>query len=157
MILNVGQNMKYETSGIIKTTNQDTDLASRIKIIITGLGEIIEQFKPEVVAIEKVFVNINPQSTLLLGQARGAAIGAVVMKNLIVFEYTALQVKKAVVGNGHADKTQVQVMVQKLLNLPSIPSADSADALACAICHANMSNSLAKLGTGNRMKAGRII
>ena len=149
--------ISYEASGVIKTTNQDTDLASRIKIILSGLDEVICQFKPNCVAIEKVFVNINPQSTLLLGQARGAAISAAVLQNLDVFEYTALQVKKSVVGMGHASKSQVQIMVQKLLSLPSIPSPDSADALACSICHANISGSLAKFGTGNRMKSGRII
>ena len=142
---------------MIKTTNQDTNLAPRIKIILLGLEEIINQFKPDCVAIEKVFVNKNPQSTLLLGQARGAAISAAVMQNLDVYEYTALQVKKSVVGMGHASKSQVQIMVQKLLKLPSIPTEDSADALACAICHANISGSLAKFGTGNRLKSGRII
>ena len=149
VIYNSSGNIRYEASGVIKTTNQDTNLASRIKIILLGLEEVIDQFKPDCVAIEKVFVNTNPQSTLLLGQARGAAISAAVMQNLDVFEYTALQVKKSVVGMGHASKSQVQIMVQKLLNLPSIPSPDSADALAC--------RSIAKFGTGNRMKSGRII
>ena len=149
--------ISYEASGVIKTTNQDSDLASRIKTILLGLDEVICKFKPNCVAIEKVFVNVNPQSTLLLGQARGAAISAAVLQNLDVFEYTALQVKKSVVGMGHASKSQVQIMVQKLLNLPSAPSPDSADALACGICHANISGSLAKFGTGNRMKSGRII
>ena len=147
----------YEASGVIKTTKGEQNLASRIKIISSGIHEIIEKYEPQVVAIEKVFVNTNPQSTLLLGQARGAAISSVVMKNLEVFEYTALQVKKSVAGNGHADKIQVLNMVQRLLEVSSDLSSDSADALACAICHANMSNSLVKLGTGNRMKAGRII
>ena len=149
VIYNSSGNIRYEASGVIKTTNQDTNLASRIKIILLGLEEVIDQFKPDCVAIEKVFVNTNPQSTLLLGQARGAAISAAVMQNLDVFEYTALQVKKSVVGKGHASKSQV--------NLPSIPSPDSADALACSICHANISGSIAKFGTGNRMKSGRII
>ena len=157
VISNSSGSISYEASGVIKTTNQDTDLASRIKIILLGLDEVICQFKPNCVAIEKVFVNINPQSTLLLGQARGAAISASVLQNLDVFEYTALQVKKSVVGMGHASKSQVQIMVQKLLSLPSIPSPDAADALACSICHANISGSLAKFGTGNRMKSGRII
>ena len=157
VIYNSSGNIRYEASGVIKTTNQDTNLASRIKIILLGLEEVIDQFKPDCVAIEKVFVNTNPQSTLLLGQARGAAISAAVIQNLDVFEYTALQVKKSVVGMGHASKSQVQIMVQKLLKLPSIPTEDSADALACAICHANISGSLAKFGTGNRMKSGRII
>ena len=157
MIFNSSGSIHYEASGIIKTTNVNTNLAARIKIIILGLEEVIEQFKPDCVSIEKVFVNTNPQSTLLLGQARGAAISAAVMKNLDVYEYTALQVKKSVVGIGHASKSQVQIMVQKLLGLPSIPSPDSADALACSICHANISGSIAKFGTGNRMKSGRII
>ena len=157
VISNSSGSISYEASGVIKTTNQDTDLASRIKTILSGLDEVICQFKPNCVAIEKVFVNINPQSTLLLGQARGAAISAAVLQNLDVFEYTALQVKKSVVGMGHASKSQVQIMVQKLLSLPSIPSPDSTDALACSICHANISGSLAKFGTGNRMKSGRII
>ena len=108
-------------------------------------------------AIEKVFVNTNPQSTLLLGQARGAAIAAVVAKEISIYEYTALQIKKSVVGKGHADKIQVQMMAQRLLKLPALPGPDSADALACAICHANISESLGRLGVGNRMKSGRII
>ena len=92
-----------------------------------------------------------------MGQARGAAISASVIHELAVFEYTALQIKKSVVGKGHADKEQVQVMVQKLLNLPSIASTDSSDALACSLCHANISGSLSKLGIGNRMKSGRVL
>ena len=151
------QKFTYESSGTIKTTKQDLDLAARIKIIVTGIDEVIEKFSPTVVAIEKVFVNSNPQSTLLLGQARGAAIAAAVSKDLDVFEYTALQIKKSVVGKGHATKNQVQSMIQRLLNLPSTPSSDSADALACGICHANISNSLSNFGVGNRMKGGRII
>ena len=109
-------------------------------------------------AIEKVFVNVNPQSTLLLGQARGAAISAAVIKHLSVAEYTALQVKQSVVGNGHAKKDQVQEMVKRLLNLPAVPSPDSADALACAICHAHGGQGLGKLATaGFRVKNGRLI
>jgi crossover junction endodeoxyribonuclease RuvC len=151
------QNFQYTTSGAIRTTKQDLALAVRIKSIVDGITEVIDKFKPSVVAIEKVFVNTNPQSTLLLGQARGAAIAAIVAKEINIYEYTALQIKKSVVGNGHADKIQVQTMVQRLLKLPSLPGPDSADALACAICHANISDSLGRLGVGNRMKSGRII
>ena len=99
-------------------------MASRIKIILTGLEKVINQFSPDCVAIEKVFVNTNPQSTLLLGQARGAAISAAVIKNLDVYEYTALQVKKSVVGMGHASKSQVQLMAVSYthLTLPTIYS-----------------------------------
>ncbi len=109
-------------------------------------------------AIEKVFVNVNPQSTLLLGQARGAAISAAVIRHLSVAEYTALQVKQAVVGNGHAKKDQVQEMVRRLLTLPATPGSDSADALACAICHAHGGQGLGKLATaGFRVKNGRLV
>lgn len=157
VIFQKNQSVTYIASGIIKTSNDEGNLASRIKIILNGLRQVIEQFEPEVVAIEKVFVNTNPQSTLLLGQARGAAIAAAVSMDLEVFEYTALQIKKSVVGKGHATKNQVQSMIQRLLNLPSTPSSDSADALACGICHANISGSLSNFGVGNRMKGGRII
>lgn len=127
--------IKYVTSGRIKTSG--SDLSERLKEIVEGVGEVIAQHGPDVAAIEKVFVNVNPQSTLLLGQARGAAIAAVVMKNVTVAEFTALQVKQSVVGNGHADKSQVQEMVRRLLSLPAVPSTDAADALACAICYAH--------------------
>jgi len=127
--------IKYVTSGRIKTSG--SDLSERLKEIVDGVGEVIAQYGPDVAAIEKVFVNVNPQSTLLLGQARGAAIAAVVMKNVTVAEFTALQVKQSVVGNGHADKSQVQEMVRRLLSLPAVPSTDAADALACAICYAH--------------------
>lgn len=127
-------------------------------MILDNLNEVITQYQPEHVAIEQVFVNINPKSTLLLGQARGAAICAAVMNNLMVAEYTALQIKQAVVGNGHAKKEQVQEMVMRLLHLASNPSADAADALACAICHAHGGLGLGRIATtGYRMKRGRLV
>jgi len=128
----VGQQLHYVASGCIKTP--PGDLPERLKVILNSLSEVIALHQPDQVAVEKVFVNVNPQSTLLLGQARGAAICAAVLANLPVGEYTALQVKQAVVGNGHADKEQVQLMVQRLLKLSGTPSPDAADALACAIC-----------------------
>ncbi len=110
------------------------------------------------VAVEKVFVNINPNSTLLLGQARGAAIAAAVLAGLPVHEYTAGQVKQAVVGQGRALKPQVQAMVQRLLQLGGMPSPDAADALACAICHAHGSVGVGALQVGtNRRRAGRML
>lgn len=127
-------------------------------MILDNLNEVITQYQPEHVAIEQVFVNINPKSTLLLGQARGAAICAAVMNNLMVAEYTALQIKQAVVGNGHAKKDQVQEMIMRLLNLVGNPSADAADALACAVCHAHGGLGLGKISTtGYRMKRGRLV
>ncbi len=157
-----GEALSYIASGTIKTASGKTEdreeLPARLKIILDGLFEVIATYQPEEVAIEKVFVNVNPQSTLLLGQARGAAISAAVMRNLSVAEYTALQVKQSVVGNGHAAKEQVQEMVKRLLKLPAVPKPDSADALACAICHAHGGQGLGKLATaGFRVKGGRLV
>jgi crossover junction endodeoxyribonuclease RuvC len=152
----VGQQLHYVTSGCIKTPVGE--LPERLKSILNSLGEVIAQYNPEQVAVEKVFVNVNPQSTLLLGQARGAAICAAVLVNLPVAEYTALQVKQAVVGNGHAKKEQVQLMVQRLLSLSGVPSPDAADALACAICHAHGGLGLGALATkGYRVRGGRLV
>lgn len=162
VIEKIGEKLTYVASGTIKTTSgkgsEIEDLPTRLKIILDSLDEVIGTYQPQQAAIEKVFVNVNPQSTLLLGQARGAAISALVLKSLPVSEYTALQVKQSVVGNGHAAKDQVQEMVKRLLNLPGLPRPDSADALACAICHAHGGQGLGKLATaGFRVKGGRLI
>lgn len=117
----------------------------RLHRIFTGLSAIIEQYRPDVMAVEQIFFSNNVQSALKLGQARGAAIVAGVSAGLPVSEYTALQVKQAVVGHGKAAKEQVQQMVKALLNLPEIAQADASDALAVAICHAN-STTLRGLG-----------
>jgi crossover junction endodeoxyribonuclease RuvC len=152
-----GQKLTYITSGRIRTSDKG-ELPDRIRTILEGLSQVIAELKPQQVDVEKVFVNVNPQSTLMLGQARGAAICAAVISALPVSEYTALQVKQAVVGNGHARKEQVQEMVRRLLRLPGDPSADAADALACAICHAHGGLGLGKLETrGFRMKRGRLV
>ncbi len=153
----VGQQLMYVTSGCIRTPPHG-ELPERLKTILDGLCQLIGEIKPQQVTVEKVFVNVNPQSTLLLGQARGAAICAAVINSLPVSEYTALQVKQAVVGNGHARKEQVQEMVRRLLKLPGDPSADAADALACAICHAHGGMGMGQIGTsGYRMKRGRLV
>ncbi len=154
MIESAGAKLRYVTSGCVKSG--DGDLAARLKAILEGLNQVITAHGPVEVAVEKVFVNVNPQSTLALGQARGTAICAAVIAGLPVAEYTALQVKQSVVGNGHARKEQVQHMVRRLLALPGDPSPDAADALACAICHAH-GKSLGALSTrGMRMKNGRL-
>src|SRR5512139_559747 len=151
-----GQKLSYVASGCIKTPAGE--LPERLKVILNSLAEVIETHQPQQVAVEKVFVNVNPQSTLLLGQARGAAICAAVLAELPVAEYTALQVKQAVVGNGHAKKEQVQDMVQRLLALSGKPGADAADALACAICHAHGGMGLGALATkGFRVRGGRLV
>jgi crossover junction endodeoxyribonuclease RuvC len=132
----IGNKLTYVSSGRIRTS-PDHRLPPRLKQILDNLTRIISQYAPDHAAIEQVFVNINPKSTLLLGQARGAAICAAVQSGLEVSEYTALQIKQAVVGNGHARKEQVQEMVVRLLTLAGKPGIDASDALACAICHAH--------------------
>jgi crossover junction endodeoxyribonuclease RuvC len=150
-----GSALTYVSSGCIKSAGGE--LPDRLKTIFEGVYEVIARYSPGEVAVEKVFVNVNPQSTLLLGQARGAAISAAVSRELLVAEYTALQVKQAVVGKGHAKKEQVQKMVQRLLKLPGAPSADAADALACAICHAHGGQLGAMTTRGYRLKGGRLV
>ena len=130
-----GSRLSYHASGCIKIT--DTSLPDRLKTIFHGMTEIVRLHEPDFVAVEKVFMARNADSALKLGQARGAAIAAVLQVNLPVAEYTALQIKQAVVGNGRAGKEQVQHMVRALLRLGGHPQADAADALACAICHAH--------------------
>jgi crossover junction endodeoxyribonuclease RuvC len=147
--------LKYITSGCIKSPTGE--LPDRLKNILDSVQEVIRLYQPGEVAVEKVFVNVNPQSTLLLGQARGAAICGAVLHSLPVSEYTALQVKQAVVGNGHAKKEQVQEMVKRLLALPGYPSADAADALACAICHAHGGELGGMATRGYRVRGGRLV
>ncbi len=118
-------------------TDKATDFPGRLKKIFDGLLEVIARYRPDQVAIENIFFSTNPQSALKLGQARGAAIVAAVHCCLPVAEYTALQVKQAVVGQGKAEKEQVQKMIRALLGLPEIAQADASDALAVAICHIN--------------------
>lgn len=152
-----GNQLIYVASGCIKS-NDKQSLPERLKTLFAGISEVIATYQPNQAAVEKVFVNVNPQSTLLLGQARGAAISALVQADLTVAEYTALQVKQAVVGQGKATKEQVQNMVVRLLSLPGAPSADAADALACAICHAHGGQGLGALSTaGYRVRGGRLI
>src|SRR5512133_3017061 len=138
-----GQQLSYVASGTISTLHLDKEqLPARLKV---------------------VFDHVNPQSTLLLGQARGACITALVSGDLPVAEYTALQMKQAVVGYGRADKSQVQEMVRRLLALPGLPGPDAADALGLAITHAHAAKALARLahadgvmGAGSgKYKAGR--
>jgi crossover junction endodeoxyribonuclease RuvC len=151
-----GNALTYVTCGCIRSG--EGTLPARLNVILRDLSEVIERHRPTEVAVEKVFVNVNPQSTLLLGQARGAAISIAVLSGLPVSEYTALQVKQAVVGHGKAAKEQVQDMVRRLLGLPGTPSPDAADALACAIAHAHGAMGFAGLRTpAQRVRRGRLV
>ncbi len=133
-----GPRLAYVASGTIRTGDAaQGDLPARLKIIFEGVCEVAARYAPTCASVEIVFVNVNPQSTLLLGQARGAALSALVSSGLDVAEYTALQMKRAIVGHGQAKKEQVQAMVTRLLGLAGVPGADAADALGMAICHAH--------------------
>ena len=131
-----GNRLCHIDNGIIAMRATAT-LADRLKTIYDGVVRIIGEFAPEAVAVEQVFLAKNPHAALVLGHARGAAMLAAVNAGLVVHEYSALQVKSAVVGYGRADKPQVQQMVKALLNLPEIAQEDAADALGVAICHAH--------------------
>ena len=118
-----GHRLSYVASGTIRTTALALgDLPGRLKVLFDGISEVAARYQPDVATVEIVFVNVNPQSTLLLGQARGAAITALVASNLPVAEYTALQMKKAVVGHGRAAKNQVQEMVRRCCSCRACPA-----------------------------------
>ncbi len=122
------------------------DFPNRLKAILDGLGALIDEFRPQEVSIERVFVARNADSALKLGQARGAAICAAVQRDLPVHEYTPMQIKNAVVGRGAAEKGQVQHMVGVLLNLSGKLQADAADALAVALTHGHSRTLAARTG-----------
>jgi crossover junction endodeoxyribonuclease RuvC len=145
-----GTALTYVASGTISTTHLDKgQLPERLKVLFDGIREVTARYQPDAASVEIVFVNVNPQSTLLLGQARGACITALVSSDLPVAEYTALQMKQAVVGYGRAQKNQVQEMVRRLLALPGLPGPDAADALGLAITHAHAGAALARLAKAN--------
>lgn len=149
-----GPAMHYVASGTIQTSPKDGALLpARLRILFDGINEVVARYQPEVSACEIVFVNVNPQATLLLGQARGACLTALVSNDLAVAEYTALQLKKAVVGHGKADKAQVQEMVKRLLRLPGLPGKDAADALGLCITHAQVSRSMAAINKVSPLQA----
>jgi crossover junction endodeoxyribonuclease RuvC len=138
-----GSKLSFIDAGTIRT--ESSEMPERLKRIFAGIDRIVQFHCPTEAAVEQVFMAQNPDSALKLGQARGAAIAALVNLNLAVSEYTARQIKQSVVGYGAADKEQVQMMVMRLLNLSIKPQADAADALAAAICHAHASGSLNKM------------
>ncbi|MFB6421993.1 MAG: crossover junction endodeoxyribonuclease RuvC [Candidatus Malihini olakiniferum] len=135
--------LRYINSGRVRTSAND--LPARLKLIYAMLSDIITKFQPDCLAIEKVFMAKNADSALKLGQARGVAIVAGINQGLPIFEYTARQVKQTVVGTGAAEKSQVQYMVHMLLKLLKSPKEDAADALAIAITHCQLSQSLIRI------------
>jgi crossover junction endodeoxyribonuclease RuvC len=150
-----GRHTEYIDSGCIRVGEKP--MAERLRVIFQSLVTLIGEYRPEEFAIEQVFMARNPDSALKLGQARGAAIVAAATSGLDVHEYSARQVKQAVVGSGGAEKAQVQHMVQVLLSLSRKPQEDAADALAIALCHAHMNQSLLRVaGQGGKARSGRM-
>ncbi len=123
-------------------------LPERLRRIFEGLGQLLVEYNPDEMAVEQVFVSRNPASAIKLGQARGAAICAGAAARLEIAEYSAVEIKKAIVGRGHADKQQIQHMVKVLLNLRGDIQADAADALAVALTHAQVTLTRARVGAG---------
>jgi crossover junction endodeoxyribonuclease RuvC len=161
-----GHALQYVASGTITTTHLVRgDLPARLKVLFDGISEVHTRYAPDCAAIEIVFVNVNPQATLLLGQARGACLTALVTSDLPITEYTALQMKRAVAGYGKAGKSEVQQMVKRLLQLPREPGKDAADALGLAITHAHAGASMARLQAAGALarrstgtyKKGRVV
>jgi crossover junction endodeoxyribonuclease RuvC len=129
-----GPRLTYVASGVIRTGQGD--FSARLCEIFRCIQTVVAEYRPQEIAIERVFVNRNPDSALKLGQARGAAICGTADSNAEVFEYATRQIKQAVVGSGSAEKTQVQLMMKSILRLEGRLAADAADALAAAVCHA---------------------
>ena len=143
---------EYITSGYLKIKGEE--LPERLGSIFNQLCGVIKEWQPQTMGIEQVFVNKNVDSALKLGQARGAAICAGVNAQLDVGEYTPRAIKKAVVGNGSADKQQIQQMMKILLKLDFVPQSDEADGLAIAVCHANHMQ-IKTLGIATKVRGGR--
>lgn len=135
LVLSEGSRLSHVAHGVIKPSQQQ-QLASRLHDVFEGLSAVIEQYQPHEAAVEETFVNSNARAALVLGQARGVALAAAARRGLAVAEYAPTTIKKAVVGSGAADKTQIAFMVRRLLPTAGEMTADSADALGVALCHA---------------------
>jgi crossover junction endodeoxyribonuclease RuvC len=144
------QRLKYIASGVISTDSATQSTPERLGILFNGVSEVIKSYQPDYAAVEQVFLNINPKSTLSLGQARGALISAIVCQRIEVVEFSALEVKKNVVGHGRAAKSQVQEMIKRLLSLKVAPGTDASDALAVAICGAH------QMSMKNQLRAAQL-
>lgn len=149
-----GQHMEYLGSGIIRV-DETASWPHRLNELFTSVSTLLDNYRPDEVAIENVFMAKNASSALKLGQARGAMMVAATSREIPVFEYEARKIKQSVVGTGAAEKAQVQQMVKLLLNLPAAPKADAADALAVAICHAH-SKSLIQAVKGKAFSKRRL-
>ncbi len=148
-----GGRHRYIESGCIRAG--DGEFLGRLRTIFEGVRDLVSIYQPTEVAIEKVFMHRNPDSALKLGQARGAALCAVMEHELVISEYSPAEIKQATVGKGNARKAQVQHMVQALLKLPGMPQEDAADALAVALCHLNTHHTLKQIAAAHGARGGR--
>jgi crossover junction endodeoxyribonuclease RuvC len=144
-----GDRPAYVASGTVRTP--EGSFPDRLKRIFVSVGEIVEKYRPDIVAIESVFMARNAGSALKLGHARSAALCATFAFDVEVFEYAPREIKQAIVGNGSASKEQVQHMIVSLLQLDGAPSSDAADALAAAICHGHQRTLISRLNKGATM------
>jgi crossover junction endodeoxyribonuclease RuvC len=149
-----GRTLRYVASGALRVRGEG--LPERLGLIFKELSELMVHHEPQEMAIERVFMHRNADSALKLGQARGAAICAGVTCALPISEYSPREVKQAVVGRGGADKQQVQHMVRALLSLPAAPQADAADALAVALCHIHIGQTLSRVPQARTSRGGRL-
>ncbi len=149
----IGDTPGYVASGTVRSL--DGAFADRLRQIFESVGGIVAQYRPDVVAIESVFMHKNAGSALKLGQARSAALCATFEYNLELYEYAPREIKQAVVGTGSAAKEQVQHMVVSLLKLDGVPTSDAADALAVALCHGHQRRLHGRLGTGKALASSR--
>lgn len=149
----VGNRLEYVTCGCLRLGTGSH--GERLKLIFDGINAIIQEFSPQEAAIEEVFLGKSVSSALKLGQARGSAMIACLNSELPVAEYSPRKVKQTIVGNGNADKIQVQHMVKVLLGISGKLQEDAADALAVAICHANTSKSLQRVSSASSFRKGR--
>jgi len=147
-----GNRLSYVADGVA-SARADLPLSERLVVLFRQIGEVLERFRPDEAAVEETFVNKNPASTLKLGVARGVVLLAPAERGLKVSEYSTNLVKKSVVGAGHAEKAQVQLMVRRLLPGCAVVKADAADALAVAICHAHHAGTLTAWAAGSSAKS----
>lgn len=141
-----GNHAAHVTHGLIRV--KGSTLPIKLRTIFEGITDIVDEYRPDEMSIEKVFMHRNADSALKLGQARGSAITACSIRDIEIFEYTANQVKQATVGKGHAAKQQVQHMVKILLCLDRKPPADAGDALAIALCHGHSREGILRMAAG---------
>jgi len=148
-----GDRALYVASGTVNSI--DGAFADRLRKIFESVGNIVEEYRPDIAAVESVFMHKNAGSALKLGHARSAAICATFARGIEIHEYAPREIKQAIVGTGAATKEQVQHMVVSLLALDGVPPVDAADALAAALCHGHQRRMHLKLGTGSAIAGVR--